>query len=103
MLSCIKKELRRSSSDAKLPRVMGGTKLQGNHMLGNLRGRLAMIAAMGYGMGWPAETLTGLAQSLYMPGVVRYQRKGRASGMAQQQRASRKAKNVKRARAAGRG
>ena len=74
------------------------------------------MLAMSCGLGWPASNETsaaplrsklwdipGVVLSNYTHGVGRYPRKDRASSAAQQQRASRKAKNVKRHRTAGRG
>jgi hypothetical protein len=86
-------------------------------MLGNLRGRLAMVAALALAAGsvggftQPAPTVQlnaprrakkGLFGGTYMPRTA-WTYGGPGTTMAQQKRASRKARDVKRHRAASRG
>lgn len=88
-------------------------------MLGSLRGRLAMVAALGLAVGsaggftQPAPTVQLNAPRRAKKGLfggtafdlppMTYGHRGAGITMAQQKRASRKAKNVKRHRAASRG
>lgn len=84
-------------------------------MLGSLRGRLAMVAALGLAAGSaggftqpapvvqihaPRHAKKGLFGGAYSHNPMTYGRRGAGITMAQQKRASRKAKNVKRHRAA---
>lgn len=87
-------------------------------MLGNLHDRLAMVTALAVGLGsvggfaQPAPTVQlnaprrakkGLFGGTYRFNTMTYGQKGAGITMPQQKRAGRKAKNVKRQRAASRG
>jgi hypothetical protein len=87
-------------------------------MLGSLRGRLAMVTALAVGMSSaggfaqpapvvqinaPRRAKKALFGGRYSYNPMTYGRRGAGITMAQQKRASRKVKNVKRHRAASRG